>query len=135
MQMRKILEAAWEPSPPWKLSGSAFLVSGHQVESFLEIKWPRGESLAKDLSTSARTAVLAIIHTVAGLLVPWIEDQPRLYTYSINSTRQKGIVPSLQRRLRISTPAPWTCALMVQRGIAFCSSGKTEVSTDKLAGQ
>ena len=73
--------------------------------------------MAKDLSASARTAVLAIIHTVAGLLVPWIEDQPRLYTDNINSIRQKGIFPSLQCRLSISTPAPWTRALMVQRQI------------------
>lgn len=42
MQTLKMLEAAWEPSPPWKLSGSAFLVSGHDVESFLEIKRQRG---------------------------------------------------------------------------------------------
>lgn len=61
MQMLKMLGPAWEPSPPWKLSGSGFLANGLHV-AFLGEK-----SLARDLSTSARNAVPAIIHAHGGV--------------------------------------------------------------------
>ena len=61
-------------------------LSGNKVED-------KGESLAEDLSTSARATVPAIIHAAAEPLVPWIEDQPRLYTYTINPVRQRVFFP------------------------------------------
>lgn len=66
-------------------------LSGNNVED-------KGGSLAKDLSASARAAVPAIIHAVARPLAPWIEDQPRLYTCTINSARQRVFFPSLQTK-------------------------------------
>lgn len=99
-------------------------LSGNKVED-------KGESLAKDLSTSVRAAVPAIIHTVAELLVPWIEDRPRLYTYIINSVRPRVFFPSLQRRLSLSTTVP----LHTKVNLAFCLSGRREVPTDKPTGQ
>ena len=99
-------------------------LSGNKVED-------KGESLAKDLSTSVRAVVPAIIHAVAETLVPWIEDQPRLYTYTINSVRPRVFFPSLQRRLSLSTTVP----LYTKVNLAFCLSGRREVPTDKPARQ